>query len=395
MCVDQHVPAPSDQFRRAALRALELGRAVAGTTAPNPPVGCVVLRDGVVVGEGATAPVGGPHAEVTALAAAGDAARGATVVVTLEPCGHHGRTPPCAEALIGAGIVEVHVLVRDPDPVAAGGIERLEAAGIRVVHSGACAPDLTGRAREDLRGFLSLVRAGRPHVLLKLAQDATGRTRADGKRYLTGHAARERVHRLRAEVDAVLVGSRTVASDDPSLDVRHVVARRQPVPVVLATAADVDPGARVVSRGAVVLVAPDAPADRVDVLRGAGARVVAVPRDSDGDGLDLAAALAVLPSLGILTLLAEPGPRLAQALLDDDHVDIVELHIAGANRSGHPAPAPALQLSAARFDVEDAARAGEDLVVRARRRPHQVADATAVPSRTAGVAAAAAARAVA
>jgi diaminohydroxyphosphoribosylaminopyrimidine deaminase/5-amino-6-(5-phosphoribosylamino)uracil reductase len=329
----------------------------------------VILRDGVVVGEGATSAPGGAHAEVVALRSAGGSARGATVVVTLEPCAHHGRTPPCTDALIAAGVAEVHALVVDPNPLAAGGSVRLARAGVRVVSGATVHADLAARAADDLRGFLALVAHGRPHLLLKLAQDVVGRTVPAVGGYLTGHAARERVHRLRAEVDAVLVGSRTVAADDPALDVRHVPAELQPVPVVLAGLGDVAPDARVITRGAIVLVGPAAPSERVARLEAAGARVLRVPVTPSGDGpvrLDLAAALAVLPELGVLTVLAEPGSVLARALVAGDLVDVVELHVAGARGAGRPVRA--LDLSAEVFDIVDHAWAGDDLVIRAARR---------------------------
>ena len=219
-------------------RAIALASAVRTTTSPNPWVGCVVLaRDGAVF-EGATQPPGGPHAEAVALGAAGPRAQGSTVVVTLEPCAHHGRTPPCADALIDAGVARVVVGVTDPDPHVAGqGIARLEAAGI--------ATEVGVRAdavAEQLAAYLTHRRTGRPHVVLKLAATLDGRTAAaDGtSQWITGPAARADAHRLRAESDAVLVGAGTVRADDPSLTVRHVATPedRQPLRVVLGHAAE-------------------------------------------------------------------------------------------------------------------------------------------------------------
>jgi diaminohydroxyphosphoribosylaminopyrimidine deaminase/5-amino-6-(5-phosphoribosylamino)uracil reductase len=315
-------------LERALERALELGRAVAGTTAPNPPVGCVLVRDGRIVGEGATAPAGGPHAEVAALAEAGPLARGATAVVTLEPCAHTGRTGPCATALAAAGVTAVRWLVDDPNPVAAGGGSRLAAAGVDAARVADAHPVLAARAARDLRGFLTLVAHGRPHVLLKLAQDPAGRTRPPAGGYLTGEPARIRVHALRADVDGVLVGGATVRADDPRLDVRHVPARRPPRPVVLTATGDLPRSARLLDRAPLVVVGPATPADRRADLAAAGAEVVVV--EGDVSGPDPAAALAALPARGVLTILAEPGPRLAAALLAADLVDEVELHVAGA-----------------------------------------------------------------
>ena len=319
-------------------RALRVGRSAVGTTGPNPPVGCVIVRDGEVVGEGATAPAGGPHAEVVALAAAGAATRGATAIVTLEPCAHTGRTPPCTAALLAAGVIEVHVLLRDPDPVASGGLEVLAAQGVRAIDAGALRTTLADAAARDLRGFLARVRHGRPHVTLKLAQDPDGRTVPPPGGYLTGPAARTRVHSARRQSDAVLVGSGTVAADDPQLDVRLVAADpvRQPRPVILASSADVKVTARSVRHGTIVVVAPDAAPQRCAALEAAGAEVVTVARDRAADGLDVRAALAALLDFRILTVLAEPGPRLARTMLEAGVVDVVELHVAGGARTTRP-----------------------------------------------------------
>ena len=217
-------------------RAVELAAGVRTTTSPNPWVGCVIVTaDGHTV-EGATQPPGGPHAEAVALAAAAAAGldvAGSTAYVTLEPCSHHGRTPPCADALAAAGVRRVVVAVTDPDPQVSGrGVERLRADGIEV---------LTGVAADvvadQLAPYLTHRRTGRPHVVLKLAASLDGRTAApDGtSRWITGEAARADAHRLRAESDAILVGAGTVRADDPSLTVRHV-AGRDPLRVVLGRA---------------------------------------------------------------------------------------------------------------------------------------------------------------
>ena len=342
----------------ALSRALALGRAVAGTTAPNPAVGCVIVRDGRIVGEGATAPAGGPHAEVAALAAAGSLARGATAVVTLEPCAHTGRTGPCTAALAAAGVAAVRWLVDDPNPVAAGGGAALRAVGVDASRVAGDHPVLAARAAHDLRGFLTLVAHGRPHVVLKLAQDGDGRTEPPRGGYLTGDAARTHVHGLRAEVDAVLVGGATVRADDPLLDVRHVPARRQPRPVVVTASGDLPGDARVFARRPLVVVGPSTPADRRAALAAAGAEVVAVAGDEAGP--DPAAALAVLAAHGILTVLAEPGPRLAALLLAADLVDAAELHVAGAA----PDAAPVVDLPGPSLRAVGGERLGADRVLR-------------------------------
>lgn len=363
-------------LRRAAERAVALGRDVAGSTGPNPPVGCVLVRDGRIVAEGATAPVGGPHAEAVALRAAGTEAVGATAFVTLEPCAHDGRTPACSAALIDAGVARVRYFVTDPDPIASGGAQRLRAGGVDVALLAVAEPDLADlavRASHDLRGFLTSVVSGRPHVLLKLAQSREGATvpTAPQGRYLTGAEARHRVHELRADVDAVLVGSATVRADDPRLDVRGMPVRRQPRPVVLATTADVPTDATVVRRGAIVIVGVGAPVGRSRALEAAGAQVLTVPTVAttvEGQGdivrLDLVAAFAALLDAGVLTVLAEPGRTLATALVAQRLVDVVELHVATADRASEVMPA--LTLPTERFEVVDVLAVGADLAVRAR-----------------------------
>ncbi|HEY3737488.1 MAG TPA: bifunctional diaminohydroxyphosphoribosylaminopyrimidine deaminase/5-amino-6-(5-phosphoribosylamino)uracil reductase RibD [Jatrophihabitans sp.] len=216
-------------------QALILGASVRGRTSPNPPVGAVVLAaDGTLAGEGATQPVGGPHAEIVALARAGGAARGGTAIVTLEPCNHIGRTGPCTEALIGAGIARVLYAVDDPNPAAAGGVERLTEAGIEVVGS-----VLENEARHGaLRPWLHAIETGRPFVTWKFAATLDGRIAAADltSKWISSAASRADSHQLRDIVDAILVGSGTVLADDPQLTVRgpdDELAERQPLRVVL------------------------------------------------------------------------------------------------------------------------------------------------------------------
>ena len=225
-----------DPDDRHMARAVELAAAVRTSTSPNPWVGCVIVAADGRIAEGATQPPGGPHAEAAALAAArttGIDPSGATAYVTLEPCSHHGRTPPCADALIDAGVARVVVAVTDPDPhVSGGGVERLRAAAIDVT-TGVLADAVT----DQLAPYLTHRRTGRPHVVLKLAASLDARTAApDGtSRWITGDAARADAHRLRAESDAILVGAGTVRADDPSLTVRHVPGP-DPLRVVLGRA---------------------------------------------------------------------------------------------------------------------------------------------------------------
>ncbi|MEZ0339733.1 bifunctional diaminohydroxyphosphoribosylaminopyrimidine deaminase/5-amino-6-(5-phosphoribosylamino)uracil reductase RibD [Mycobacterium sp. pV006] len=219
----------------AMAAAIEQGERVKGRTYPNPPVGAVILdRDGQIAGVGATAPTGGPHAEVVALRSAGERAAGGTAVVTLEPCNHTGRTPPCVEALLAAGVSAVAFAVTDPNPVAAGGAARLAAAGVRVT-AGVSADTVT---RESLREWLHKQRTGSPHVTWKFAMSVDGRSAAaDGtSQWITGEAARADVHRRRAAADAIVVGTGTVLTDDPTLTARLPdggLADHQPLRVVV------------------------------------------------------------------------------------------------------------------------------------------------------------------
>ena len=315
---------------------------------PNPAVGCAIVRGERVVATGVTEPPPGRHAEVVALTGAGDAARGATAVVTLEPCAHHGRTPPCTEALAAAGIARVVLALADPNPVATGGAVRLRAAGIEVVGPLPATDPLPGSVARSLEGFLHVVRTGRPHLTLKLAQTVDGATvHPEGQRWLTGPAARAAVHRLRAAVDGVLVGSGTVLADDPGLDVRHVAADHQPRVVVLDARLRTPVTARVVRPGSVVVTVTAPPGgDRAAVathaavgrrLEAAGVTLVAVPPGLDG-GVDLPAALTALAERGMVSLLAEPGPTLSGALLAAGLVDRLVRHVAvhlggGADRT--------------------------------------------------------------
>lgn len=313
-------------------RALELAGRGRYSTFPNPRVGCVIVASGEVVGEGWHERAGEAHAEVHALNRAGARAAGGQVFVNLEPCAHHGRTPPCADALIAAGVARVWVAGLDPNPLVAGqGVARLREAGIDV-HTGLMEPE----ARALNRGFLSRMERGRPFLTLKLASSLDGRTAmASGEsQWITGEASRADVHRLRAEAGAVLTSSATVLADDPSLTVRVTlptwlgqseshcaVPERQPDRVVLdrlgrvpASAAVWAPGARRISVSAEDLP----PVPDVEPLRVPG----------DGTHLNLPAVLDALGSRGVNSLLAECGPRLAGALLQSGRVDECVLYLA-------------------------------------------------------------------
>ncbi len=302
--------------------ALALARRGVGTTWPNPSVGCVIVRDGSVVGRGVTQPGGRPHAETQALAMAGEAARGADAYVTLEPCNHTGQTPPCTEALIAAGIARVVIAGSDPDPrVNGAGIARLREAGIEVVTG-----MLTAEADAMQAGFLHRVRHGRPLVTLKLASTLDGRiaTRGGESQWITGPAAREAGHALRGRHDAVLVGVGTVLADNPLLTcripgfrtrpvVRIVVDShlRTPLTAKLVATASSDP-TWIIHRGGV-------PADRRAAFANAGVRLFDV---AGGErGVDLRAGLAAVGSAGLTRVLVEGGAQMAAGLLRDGLVD--------------------------------------------------------------------------
>jgi diaminohydroxyphosphoribosylaminopyrimidine deaminase / 5-amino-6-(5-phosphoribosylamino)uracil reductase len=316
--------------------ALSLGRRGQGNTWPNPAVGAVVVRDGVIVGRGWTQPGGRPHAEPEALARAGEAARGATLYVTLEPCSHFGKSPPCADAVIASGITRVVSAIEDPNPDVAGqGHAKLRAAGI-TVDIGACAAE----AARDHAGHFRRVRDGRPHVILKLAVSPDDKIAGAGHRpvAITGEAAKARVHLLRAQYDAILVGIGTVLSDDPTLTCRLPgMAARSPVRVVLDRALRM-PGtsklvhsARQAPLWAMTSNLSEAPAAMK--LGAAGAQVIRVPATATPPGLDLAAVLHALAEKGITRLLVEGGARVASSFVAADLADEIWL-LRGGNPVG-------------------------------------------------------------
>lgn len=301
-------------------RALVLAERGRATCRPNPMVGCVLVRDGQVVGEGWHERAGGPHAEVNALADCVDA-RGATAYVTLEPCNHHGRTGPCSVALREAGIAEVVYATADPDPQAAGGAAYLEAAGVRVTGG-----VLDAWAAEQNHVFLHGVRHQRPHVTLKLAHTREGSLVPPEGRWITGAPARAAVHGMRALVDAVLVGSGTVLADDPRLDVRHV-PRPGPAPraVVLDGRGRSPTDARVVRAGTIIVTTAASHAAWRDDLRALGCEVVVAPGP---DALDLQTVMRELWFRDVRAILAEPGATLAAAMLTAGLVDRLVTHVA-------------------------------------------------------------------
>ncbi|TDC01200.1 bifunctional diaminohydroxyphosphoribosylaminopyrimidine deaminase/5-amino-6-(5-phosphoribosylamino)uracil reductase RibD [Micromonospora fluostatini] len=338
----------------AMRRAIELAARGLGTTSPNPVVGCVLLdAAGQVVGEGFHAYAGGPHAEIVALAQAGERARGGTAVVTLEPCDHTGRTGPCSTALINAGVARVVIAVPDPDPVATGGAETLRAAGVRV--------DVGVRADEAEAGnvaWLTSVRRGRPYVIWKYAATLDGRAAAaDGtSMWITSEASRIDVHALRGTVDAVIAGVGTVLADDPRLTARNLrdgsLAIRQPLRVVVDSAGRTPLDAR--------------------VRDGAARTWIATGKEVGFDPagrVDLTALLAALHERGIRAALLEGGPRLAGAFLAAGLVDRVVGYVAprllGAGPAALVDAGVGTITEAIDLDVTDVTQIGPDLRITA------------------------------
>lgn len=306
--------------------ALTLGRRGLGQVWPNPAVGCVIVKDGRILGRGWTAVGGRPHAETQALAQAGPAAKGATVYVTLEPCAHTGQTPPCAQALINADVARVVVACDDPDPrVNGGGIAMLRASGMAVTTG---VEESTARA--DHAGFLSRITRNRPFVTLKLATSLDGRiaTQTGESQWITGPDARRAVHALRATHDAVMVGAGTVRADNPQLTVRGMGQRRQPVRVVLSTGADLPMDASLFQTADAVPVWMCHGAD-ADVSRYLSQGIDSVPCALTAGQVDMVAALKALADSGITRLFCEGGSAVAGSLLRSGLVDRLELFQAG------------------------------------------------------------------
>jgi diaminohydroxyphosphoribosylaminopyrimidine deaminase / 5-amino-6-(5-phosphoribosylamino)uracil reductase len=347
---------------RHMARALKLAARGLYTTEPNPRVGCVIASGATVLGEGWHERAGGPHAEVRALREAGAAARGATAFVTLEPCSHHGRTPPCVDALLAAGLHRVVFAARDPNPrVNGGGAARLVAAGLEV--QGGL---LEAGSRALNPGFFSRMERGRPWLRLKLAMSLDGRTAlASGEsRWITGAAARADVQRLRARAGAILTGSGTVLADDPRLDVRLPGMIRQPLRVLLDTGLVTPLGARLLEPPGEVLVFTAAASAAAAAMAARGVRVENVPRASAG--LDLAAVMARLAALEVNELHVECGPRLAGSLLASGLVDELVTYVAPALLG--PSARPLVDLPPLRdlgqrleFRINDVRRIGPDL----------------------------------
>lgn len=347
--------------------ALSLGRRGLGRVWPNPAVGCVIVNNGQIVGRGWTQPGGRPHAETHALAQAGAAARGSDVYVTLEPCAHHGKTPPCAQALIDAGVARVFAAVKDPDPrVRGAGFTALKQAGI-AVHTGT----MEGQARDDNAGFFTRVEQGRPYVTLKLAGSFDGRiaTGTGESKWITGPQARRAVHAMRARHDAVMVGGGTARKDDPVLTVRDlgtdwqpariVISRRLDLPLLGALARSADQGGLILCHG------QDADALLIRTWQDLGA--VLLPCAARGGQLDPKDVLNQLAAHGLTRIFCEGGSALAASLLETDMVDQLVGFTAGLAIGAEGLPSIGAlglsQLSAApRFALRDTQRIGADIM---------------------------------
>ena len=351
--------------------ALAEARRALGRTHPNPAVGAVVVKDGQIVGRGHTAPAGGPHAEVRAIADAGPRARGADLFTTLEPCDHHGRTPPCTDAIVAAGVARVFSGSSDPNPLVDGrGVRRLRELGIPVsTHL------LVGETDALNRPFFKAMRSGLPWVTLKAAVSLDGKlaTASGDSRWVTSEAARTEVHRLRNLVDAVLVGSGTVRTDDPSLTTRLPEGGgRDPLRVVVASSAHLSPGRQLFHLGSgartlVVHVAGQGD-EEARALAATGAELLAVP-GRPGE-VDLEAMLRALVQRDVLHLLVEGGPRVFAAFVRAGLADELVLHIApklvGGDGLSWLGPLGLDRMAGARrVRVESARALGEDLEVRA------------------------------
>jgi diaminohydroxyphosphoribosylaminopyrimidine deaminase / 5-amino-6-(5-phosphoribosylamino)uracil reductase len=350
--------------------ALVLAERALGTAAPNPAVGCVIVaRDGLVAGRGRTQMGGRPHAETVALEQAGEAARGATAYVTLEPCSHYGETPPCAAALIAAGVTRVVAAVEDPDPRVNGkGLAMLRTAGIEVL-GGVCG----GEAAELNAGFFLRVREKRPLVTLKVAQSADGKTAVvHGDKWITGEAARRFGHLMRAKHDAILIGVGTALADDPELTCRLPgLENRSPLRVVLDSRLRLPETSKLALTARMVPTLVFATADGGGALTACGVEVVKIERDASGRP-KLEAVLAELARRGVTRLLVEGGATVHTAFLDRDLADRIEVFasprvLGEAGGGGVGLLAAATSGEAPRFQPAGKRSFGPDLLVSYRR----------------------------
>jgi diaminohydroxyphosphoribosylaminopyrimidine deaminase/5-amino-6-(5-phosphoribosylamino)uracil reductase len=346
-------------------RAVTLAAAARTVAPPNPWVGCVLVRDGSIVGQGATEAPGGPHAEAAALNEAGDRARGATAFVTLEPCSHHGRTAPCADALIAAGVTRVVAALEDPDPrVAGAGLARLRDAGI-VTEVGLGAETV----RRQLAPYLHHRLTGRAYCVLKTAVSIDGRIAGADRlsQWITGNAARADAHRLRAESNAIVVGAGTAIADHPALTVRGVDPPvRPPLRVVLDGRGRVtvkSPLADVALAPTLVITTAAAPREYVKQWLATGADIEEVATGPNGTGVDLHAVLEILGARDVVQALVEGGATIAGALLDTNLVNRLVTYVGGVTLGENGLPmatgGPPTLAGAPRWKLTDVSQVGE------------------------------------
>ncbi len=355
------------EFMRRALFLAEKGL---NTTEPNPRVGCVVVNDGEIVGEGWHALAGGPHAEIVALQQAAEKAKGATAYVTLEPCCHHGKTPPCSEALIEAGVARVIVAMEDPNPLVAGqGLTQLQQAGIEIARG-----LLQPQAEALNPGFVQRMRIGRPYIRCKLAMSLDGRTAmASGEsQWITGPGAREDVHRLRARSSAIMSGIGTILADDPSLTVRldGEDSVRQPLRIILDPHLSTPENARFLQQPGESLIVTACAEDAVQQrLREAGAEVLCLPNGNDA--VDLVALMSYLAEREVNEILMETGAILSGAVLRAGIIDELIVYMApklmGDNARGlFHTPGLELLADAVELDIQDIRAVGDDWRINAK-----------------------------
>jgi diaminohydroxyphosphoribosylaminopyrimidine deaminase/5-amino-6-(5-phosphoribosylamino)uracil reductase len=352
------------EFMRQALALAERGLY---TTTPNPRVGCVVVKDGAVVGTGWHEKAGLPHAEALALNAVGPRARGATLYLNLEPCSHHGRTPPCADAIVAARVKRVVAAMQDPNPKVAGaGFARLRAAGIEVEHG-----LMEEEARELNIGFVARMTRGRPWVRMKIAASLDGRTAlANGKsQWITGEAARADGHHWRARACAILTGHGTVRDDDPRLNVRGVDTPRQPLKIVVDSRFETPTSARLLKDGRTLIAGAVNEAARIAALKGAGADTVIIPNDSGK--VELFRMMEELARRELNEIHVEGGTRLNGSLLQAGVVDELLVYLApsviGDSGRGMFDMPELTELSQAKnLEIREVERLGEDIRILAR-----------------------------
>jgi diaminohydroxyphosphoribosylaminopyrimidine deaminase/5-amino-6-(5-phosphoribosylamino)uracil reductase len=348
-------------------QALRLGAKGLYSTTPNPRVGCVLARAGDVVGSGWHERAGAPHAEINALTVAGDAARGATAYVTLEPCSHHGRTPPCTDALIKAGIARLVAATEDPNPLVSGaGFAKLQNAGIDV-QTGLMA----GEAKALNIGFISRMSRGRPWVRMKIAASLDGKTalKNGASQWITSEAARRDGHRLRARSCAVMTGIGSVLADNPRLTVRHLETPRQPTRVVVDSHLEIPVDARLLRGAGELIFTATASEGTIGALHEVGARVIVLP--DQNDSVDLSAMMRKLVDFEINEVLVEAGWRLSGALISAGLVDELVVYLApyligNSARDMFRLPELADLQSKQALKIEDVSRVGPDIRITAR-----------------------------